>query len=634
MKSLSPNGKQGKLGALLEETQKKLNEQTEINIPKLEKDYAAELITSEELEKGYDKIIEDVLDLQKQLEQIVKKSTKQEKRIENLSIDMKVQTNDLRDNFERIEKDTKLGLKETLAIKQATHDNTYELRNIKRTVESHALKLNATSKMGGAWQLNSDEDKYPILKNEKYNHWSKYNGNLKDIVLEGDNLIDLKKFWNAMNTAFTSTLNANTGLEEYEDIMESYSIKDHLVPPLGHTQRNQGLEAYKNFTRVLRDHLVKESTIDKVKCPKAFKCLTRHLLNNDGFVILLHIIRKGSPQLGGDERDLSQFVDSFAVQDGEELMEFFHRAKKMEYEIKLQQDQTGQQQRLTRRFLQQLQRIPEYKLELGDIAKSIKRFFQKSTWITADIPFSIDDMLEELEMADVVTTMIVDAIPDPITNAGRAGREEYLKQQKQRERRTYLPRDEYFKKQREKCGQDKGHVPRKDCTCEACGYSTRELHKLLNDLHTGNPKECPLRGPKFNNDKQTRERINQYNLKNKGDKRVEVSEERLSTPPQRPTIPKTNHLNVNFADGYELEKGTANDENSLGDEEDVKEYEYDDAIEREEYDEEGMLPQPTVSSLRRKNIMLPRPITNQSTSQNIDVKENMNVISSFRLKQE
>ena len=60
-------------------------------------------------------------------------------------------------------------------------------------------------------------------------------------------------------------------------------------------------------------------------------------------------------------------------------------------------------------------------------------------------------MLEELESADVITTMTVDAIPDPIINAGRAGRagrEEYLRQQNQRERRPYLPRDEYNSKKR------------------------------------------------------------------------------------------------------------------------------------------------------------------------------------------
>ena len=51
----------------------------------------------------------------------------------------------------------------------------------------------------------------------------------------------------------------------------------------------------------------------------------------------------------------------------------------MEYEIELQQDQTGQLKRLTRFFLHQLQVIPEYKQELGDISKGIKRCFQKST---------------------------------------------------------------------------------------------------------------------------------------------------------------------------------------------------------------------------------------------------------------
>ena len=103
--------------------------------------------------------------------------------------------------------------------------------------------------------------------------------------------------------------------------------------------------------------------------------------------------------------------------------------------------------------------MPEYKTELGDIAKSIKRIFQKLTWIITTIPFSIDDMLEELESANVITTMTIDAIPDPIINAGRAGREEYLKQQKQRERQPYLPREEYIKQQWEKQGQDKIHAP-------------------------------------------------------------------------------------------------------------------------------------------------------------------------------
>ena len=155
---------------------------------------------------------------------------------------------------------------------------------------------------------------------------------------------------------------------------------------------------------------------------------------------------------------------------------------------------------------------------------------------------------------------------------------------------------------------------------------------MLNDLHTGNPKECPLRGPKFNNDKQTRERLNQYNLKNKGDKRVEVSEERLTTPPQGPTIPKTNYAKVTFDDDYDSEKIAADDDNTS----DTDEYGdvYDNAIENGEYEEDGMLPQPTVSALRRENKVLPSPNINHGNSQTTNIKENMNVINSFRLKQE
>ena len=75
----------------------------------------------------------------------------------------------------------------------------------------------------------------------------------------------------------------------------------------------------------------------------------------------------------------------------------------MEYVIEFQQDQTYQLKRLTGMFLQQLQVIPEYKQELGDISKGIKNCFQKSKWLYDSIPYSIDEMLDKLEDADVST---------------------------------------------------------------------------------------------------------------------------------------------------------------------------------------------------------------------------------------
>lgn len=73
--------------------------------------------------------------------------------------------------------------------------------------------MNASNgKLGGACQLYSDKDLYPILKQDKFNHWSKYNDNLKNMKLKGDTLMDSRKFWNAMDTSFTFTLNTNKGI--------------------------------------------------------------------------------------------------------------------------------------------------------------------------------------------------------------------------------------------------------------------------------------------------------------------------------------------------------------------------------------------------------------------------------------
>ena len=96
---------------------------------------------------------------------------------------------------------------------------------------------------------------------------------------------------------------------------------------------------------MLRDHLLKKVTIDKETCPKAFRTLTKNQLNKDGFDILTTIITKGSPQLGGDERDLVYYVKELKIKDGEELVEFYYRAKIIEYEIEFQQDNIDQQKR-------------------------------------------------------------------------------------------------------------------------------------------------------------------------------------------------------------------------------------------------------------------------------------------------
>ena len=87
--------------------------------------------------------------------------------------------------------------------------------------------------------------------------------------------------------------------------------------------------------------------------------MIKNQLKKDGFAILTRIIINGSPQIGGDDRDLTEFVRELKIEDGEEVVEFYIKAQQILQDITLQNDQSGQDKRLTKKFLEQLQRIPE-----------------------------------------------------------------------------------------------------------------------------------------------------------------------------------------------------------------------------------------------------------------------------------
>ena len=104
--------------------------------------------------------------------------------------------------------------------------------------------------------------------------------------------MELQKFWNTLNTAFTWTLNAKKGLWYYDKLKSTFSAIHLLVPPIGHTQINQGMNAYENYTKVLRDDLLKKYTINKETSLRAFRNLTRNQLSKDGFDILTQSLSK------------------------------------------------------------------------------------------------------------------------------------------------------------------------------------------------------------------------------------------------------------------------------------------------------------------------------------------------------
>ena len=73
------------------------------------------------------------------------------------------------------------------------------------------------------------------------------------------------------------------------------------------------MRAYENYTILLMNHSLKKDAINKETSPKSIRTLTKNQLNKDGFYILTKIIIKGSPQLGGDQRDLVNYMKELQI---------------------------------------------------------------------------------------------------------------------------------------------------------------------------------------------------------------------------------------------------------------------------------------------------------------------------------
>ena len=72
------------------------------------------------------------------------------------------------------------------------------------------------------------------------------------------------------------------------------------------------------------------------------------------FDLLFALFIKMSPQIGRYARDLEHYVMSLKISDGEPVLDYYLRTLRMFKEIQLQQDTTGQNNRLICRFVTQL----------------------------------------------------------------------------------------------------------------------------------------------------------------------------------------------------------------------------------------------------------------------------------------
>ena len=124
-------------------------------------------------------------------------------------------------------------------------------------------------------------------------------------------------------------------------------------------------------------------------------------------------------------------------------------------------------------------------------------------------------------------------IRPPKINAGRMNRHEMSQQQNNGNKRHFDNRQK--------------HTPASNIPCPACSFSNKDIHKMLATIHppNGDPNKCCFRGPSFNCDKDMREKVHQYNLKNPKDIGQNLNkQDRQHIPPKKADLPGSK---VNFA---------------------------------------------------------------------------------------
>ena len=156
------------------------------------------------------------------------------------------------------------------------------------------------------------------------------------------------------------TLKSNKCLPAYKDLTPSYDPRISLIPPVAHTQHQEGDEAYKQFSRELLDYLLDNDTIQRKNAPQIYQYYAENQMEEDGFLLLTKIVVKASPQLGGESRDLTDLIKSLTTNNGELLVDYYLRTLKMQAEIILQQDKTGKNNDLIRQFVNNLFILPSY----------------------------------------------------------------------------------------------------------------------------------------------------------------------------------------------------------------------------------------------------------------------------------
>ena len=134
-------------------------------------------------------------------------------------------------------------------------------------------------------------------------------------------------------------------------------MTNFLLPPDDHYKYITTKENDEELSRELRVHLVKDATISSSKSPKVHAKLATHMHYENGFEIIIAIIFRISPQLGGIGPKYQDLVIPFCLSEGEFLTAFHILYLKIKSELISIKYKTCKINNLTRKYNMELSKL-------------------------------------------------------------------------------------------------------------------------------------------------------------------------------------------------------------------------------------------------------------------------------------
>ena len=160
-------------------------------------------------------------------------------------------------------------------------------------LEDHDIKLSATGYIAKKpWALHSYTERYPIL--HAYEHTaqlSRLAPLLDSIILQGDGLASIKHVYDAVNISMMKSLSVMHFIPKYEDLTQEYDNEDHILPSIIHPQRDDAVNAAKQYSRRFLLHLQKVTTIPSHKAPEASILQQENSLETSGFAMIMKLFK-------------------------------------------------------------------------------------------------------------------------------------------------------------------------------------------------------------------------------------------------------------------------------------------------------------------------------------------------------